>query len=68
MDDTKPPDHEQQIRHFRAMNAANVTNVWFAARNLLDRSMSAATVQSPSFFRCGIAETVTSVLGADDVI
>jgi hypothetical protein len=27
MDDTKPPDHEQKIRHFQSINAANVTNV-----------------------------------------
>jgi hypothetical protein len=27
MDETKPPDHEQQIRHFQAINAANVTNM-----------------------------------------
>lgn len=27
MDDTKPFDHEQQIRHFQGINAANVTNM-----------------------------------------
>src|SRR5580692_6474744 len=27
MDDTKPFDHEQQIRHFQSINASNVTNM-----------------------------------------